>query len=165
MHILFVCTHNRCRSILAEAVARHLSLASTQVLQACSAGSHPQGKVYPLALDYLAKHGIATDDLNSQSWHDFTDVEFDIVITVCDSAAGESCPLYLGQALKVHWPLPDPSKLTGALQNHAFDAVIDTLLSRIGAANAALQHPMSVSQFQQQLNTIALNIPAPVFNQ
>lgn len=132
MNILFICTHNRCRSILCEAITRHLSGSR---INAFSAGSQPVGEVHPLSLKYLAKRGIATDNLRSQSWDDFADTPIDIAITVCDSAAGESCPLWLGNSPKVHWGLSDPSKLTGSDGDieTAFNACIDAIETRVNA--------------------------------
>ena len=108
MKILYICTHNRCRSILSEAITNQLA---GDVIEAKSAGSQPVGEVHPLSLKYLGKAGYSANDLHSQSWDDFENFQPDIVITVCDSAAGEACPVYFGASLKVHWGLKDPSKL------------------------------------------------------
>ncbi|AUD78879.1 low molecular weight phosphatase family protein [Kangiella profundi] len=107
MKILFICTHNACRSVLGEVIARTLGKGR---LETASAGSAPRGIVHPLTLKYLSQHGYSTDGLTSQSWDELSDFDPDVVITVCDSAAGESCPLWMGKTLKVHWGLPDPSK-------------------------------------------------------
>jgi arsenate reductase len=121
LKILFICTHNRCRSILAEAIARHVSNGALEVR---SAGSHPEGVVFPGTLTYLERQGISTEGLVSQSWDDLEEFAPDIVITVCDNAAGETCPLWMGKAAKVHWGLPDPSKLADeAMQQGMFDQV------------------------------------------
>lgn len=132
MNILFICTHNRCRSILCEAVTRHLSGSR---INAFSAGSQPAGEVHPLSLKFLAKRGIDISNLRSQSWDDFAATTIDIAITVCDSAAGESCPLWLGNSPKVHWGLSDPSKLTGTDDDIevAFNTCIDAIEARISA--------------------------------
>lgn len=108
--VLYICTHNRCRSILSEAITNHLSDGS---IQAFSAGSQPAGQVHPLSLKYLEEQGIATEDLKSQSWDEFESIKPDIVITVCDSAAAEACPVWFGDTIKCHWGLKDPSKLSG----------------------------------------------------
>ena len=110
MKILYICTHNRCRSILSEAITNHRAAGA---LIARSAGSQPAGEVHPLSLKYLAEAGIPTRGLKSQSWDEFEDFAPDVVITLCDSAAGESCPLWFGKAIKLHWGLEDPSKLSG----------------------------------------------------
>ncbi len=90
LRILFICTHNRCRSILAEAVANHYGAG---LIQAQSAGSSPAGHIHPATLRALERHDIATTGLHSKSWADFEDAEIDLVITVCDQAAREKCPL------------------------------------------------------------------------
>jgi arsenate reductase (thioredoxin) len=110
MKILYICTHNRCRSILSEAITNHKS---NGVIDAKSAGSQPVGEVHPLSVKYLQEAGIATEGLISQSWDEFEAFAPDVVVTVCDSAAGESCPVWFGNTLKVHWGLEDPSKLQG----------------------------------------------------
>ncbi len=144
MKLLFICTHNRCRSILAEAVTNYYG--KGQVL-AKSAGSQPAGKVHPLSLKYLQKIGIPTEGLSSQSWDEHEAWQADVVITVCDSAANEACPLWFGQSLKVHWGLADPSKLEGTEEDieRAFIKTIETLtrrtesLLRLNIQNASLQ--------------------------
>jgi arsenate reductase len=130
MKVLYICTHNRCRSILSEAITRHLS--NGRII-AKSAGSQPSGEVHPLSLKYLSETGISIDGLQSQSWDDFEDFAPDIVITVCDSAANESCPVWFGSSLKVHWGLTDPSKLVGSeteLKN-AFHETIEEITQRV----------------------------------
>ncbi len=116
MKILYICTHNRCRSILSEAIT---NFKSEGLIEARSAGSQPSGQVHPLSVQYLNEAGIPTHNLKSQSWHEFENFNPDIVITVCDSAAGEACPLWFGNTLKVHWGLEDPSKLQGSSQEIA----------------------------------------------
>ena len=93
MKLLFICTHNRCRSILCEAIANQRA---EGVLCAASAGSAPVEAVHPLTLRYLEERGYETAGLMSQSWHDLNAFEPDRVITVCDTAAGEACPLWIG---------------------------------------------------------------------
>ncbi|GAA6135578.1 arsenate reductase ArsC [Oceaniserpentilla sp. 4NH20-0058] len=111
MKILFICTHNRCRSILSEAIANH---AGDGRLQAASAGSQPVGEVHPLSIKYLQEQGIAIDGLKSQSWDELESFAPDVVVTVCDSAAGETCPAWFGKSIKLHWGLEDPSKVEGS---------------------------------------------------
>lgn len=111
MKILYICTHNRCRSILSEAVTNHRA---NGLIEAKSAGSQPVGEVHPLSLKYLAEANIPTEGLVSESWDDFEEFAPDLVVTVCDSAAGEVCPVWFGNTMKVHWGLEDPSKLTGS---------------------------------------------------
>jgi len=129
MKLLFVCTHNRCRSILAEAICR---AEAGDVFEVRSAGSQPAGEVYPGTLAFLQQQGIATEGLQSQSWEDFSEFNPQVVITVCDSAAGEGCPMWMGNAIKVHWGLPDPSKETDhQKQQQLFNQVAATLRKRI----------------------------------
>lgn len=130
LKILYICTHNRCRSILSEAITNH---AAAGKLDARSAGSQPVGRVHPLSLKYLAEAGIATEGLQSDSWEVFADYAPDVVITVCDSAAGEACPLWMGDSLKMHWGLSDPSKLQGSEEDiaAAFRQTIDIIKQRV----------------------------------
>ncbi|WP_158967182.1 arsenate reductase ArsC [Paraglaciecola sp. L3A3] len=132
MKILYICTHNRCRSILSEAITNHYANGK---IEARSAGSQPAGEVHPLSLKYLAEAGISTEGLTSQSWDDFEYFEADIVVTVCDSAAGESCPVWFGKSLKVHWGLADPSKLEGSEEElaQAFRETIELIKQRVEA--------------------------------
>lgn len=137
MKLLFICTHNRCRSILCEAITRHLAdqCGKGDTIAVASAGSQPAGEVHPRTLEALARHGISTDGLRSQSWDDFADFHPDAAITVCDSAAGESCPLWMGGSQKVHWGLSDPSKETGSDDaiRAAFDRTIAAIQARVSA--------------------------------
>ncbi|WP_372782572.1 arsenate reductase ArsC [Litorivivens sp.] len=130
MKILYICTHNRCRSILSEAITNHLAQGR---IQAYSAGSQPAAEVHPLTLKYLTERGIPTAGLTSQSWDDFADLQPDIVVTVCDNAANEACPVWFGDTVKVHWGLPDPSKLTGSESEMraSFTAVMETIAKRV----------------------------------
>jgi len=128
--LLFICTHNRCRSILCEAIASHRGAGA---LQAASAGSAPVDAVHPLTLRYLEERGYQTTGLQCQSWHELEDFDPDRVITVCDSAAGEACPLWMGEVDKHHWGLPDPSRAEGdaAAIRSAFMAVIDRIENKV----------------------------------
>jgi arsenate reductase len=130
MKILYICTHNRCRSILSEAITNGMA---EGLIQAKSAGSQPVGEVHPLSLKYLKQEGYSTHGLQSQSWDEFESFEPDLVVTVCDSAAGETCPVYFGKSLKVHWGLSDPSKIVGNdLQiEQAFLACINEIEERV----------------------------------
>ena len=129
MKLLFICTHNRCRSILAEAIFNHYGKG---LLQAASAGSSPAENVHPLTLQYLAESGIDTGALRSQSWDELAHFKPDVVITVCDSAAQEPCPVWFGNVPKVQWSLPDPTRLSGtdAEVKSAFLALILLLENR-----------------------------------
>ena len=109
MNILFLCTGNSCRSILAEATFNHLAPPGWR---AQSAGSRPTGEVHPRSLALLAREGIALTGLHSKSWEALPVVP-DVVITVCASAAGEACPVYLQPAVRAHWGVADPAQATG----------------------------------------------------
>ncbi len=111
MNILFLCTANSCRSILAEALYNHLAPAG---MRAFSAGSEPRGDINPLTLEALARAGIAADGLYSKSSDAHQALNPDFVITVCDKAAGEVCPVHFGPAIKAHWGLADPSESVGS---------------------------------------------------
>jgi len=110
MKILFLCTGNSCRSILAEATFNHLAPAGWR---AVSAGSQPTGQVHIRTLTLLAREGIATAGLHSKSW-DQLPTKPDIVVTVCSSAAAETCPGYLGPVLRTHWGVDDPAYARGS---------------------------------------------------
>lgn len=110
MRVLFMCTANSCRSILCEAMFNHLAPAGFEAL---SAGSFPRGQVLPRSLLTLQQAGISTVGLSSKGNEAFAANPPDIVITVCDKAAGEACPVFFGPALKAHWGLADPSEQPG----------------------------------------------------
>jgi len=126
MKLLFICTHNRCRSILSEAITNQRARG---ILTAASAGSAPVDAVHPLTLRFLQERGYDTAGLASQSWADLEAFEPDRVITVCDTAAGEACPLWMSDVEKVHWGLPDPSRVDGDDETvrAAFMFVIDQI--------------------------------------
>ena len=105
MNILFLCRGNSCRSVLAEATFNALA---GHDWRAMSAGSHPTGTVHPRSLALLQREGISTEGLHSKSWVGLPSIP-DIVITVCGNAAGETCPAYLGPALRAHWGVEDPA--------------------------------------------------------
>lgn len=109
MNVLFLCTGNSCRSILGEATFNHLAPAGWSAM---SAGSQPAGYVHPRSLMLLGREGIATEGCFSKSW-DKLPATPDIVITVCASAAGETCPAYLGPVLRTHWGVEDPAHAAG----------------------------------------------------
>ncbi len=131
MNVLILCTGNSCRSILAEATFNHLAPAGWR---AVSAGSKPAGYVHPRSLKLLAKEGIATEGYHSKSWDNLPFTP-DIVITVCASAAGETCPAYLGPVMRAHWGVDDPAHATGTDDeiDAAFERAYRTLRRRIEA--------------------------------
>lgn len=132
MKLLFLCTHNACRSIVAEAVSQqHLGQQNGQHTIR-SAGSAPRGVVHPSALAYLMNTGRPTDHLQSQSWDEFADFHPDYIITLCDSAAQETCPIWFGLSKVLHWPFADPSKIEDSQQQKsAFEAIETQLRARL----------------------------------
>lgn len=126
MRVLFMCTANSCRSILSEALFNHLA---PQGFEAISSGSFPKGQVLPRSLTTLQQAGISTEGLSSKGNEAFEDNPPDLVITVCDKAAGETCPVYFGPALKSHWGLADPSDVVG--DETTLDAAFRATLARI----------------------------------
>jgi arsenate reductase len=131
MHILFLCTGNSCRSILAEATFNALAPAG---MRAMSAGSKPTGEVHPRSIALLKREGIASEGYYSKSWENLTPTP-DVVITVCGSAAGETCPAYLGDVVRAHWGVEDPAKASGsdAEIDAAFEQAYRILRRRIEA--------------------------------
>jgi protein-tyrosine-phosphatase len=131
MNVLFLCTGNSCRSVLAEATFNHLA---PEGWHAMSAGSHPAGYVHPRTLALLEREGIEASRCHSKSWNDLP-TKPDVVVTVCASAAGETCPAYLGAAVRTHWGVDDPAKAAGtdAQIGAAFDKAYGTLRKRIEA--------------------------------
>jgi len=128
--VLFLCTGNSCRSIMAEAI---LNEDGKPGFQAFSAGSTPTRQVHPEALACIARNGMTLEAPSSQSWDDYMDQPIDIVVTVCDNAAAEVCPVMPGQNIKIHWSIPDPASLTGTQEEieAGFQAVFDDLHGRI----------------------------------
>lgn len=153
MKILYICTHNRCRSIIAEAVTNQVG---GEQIQARSAGSSPSGEVHPLSLRYLGEAGIDTSDARSQSWDEFEDWQPDVVITVCDQAAGESCPVWFGTTLKAHWGLADPSRLEGSEDEiaAAFRDTIALLQSRVQRLMTAAADTLDKDALKRLLNQL-----------
>ncbi|MCP3863299.1 MULTISPECIES: arsenate reductase ArsC [Marisediminitalea] len=150
MKVLYICTHNRCRSILSEAITNHVA---GDVITAKSAGSQPAGEVHPLSLKYLNEAGVLTEGLKSQSWDEFEAFAPDLVITVCDSAAGESCPVWFGKSVKVHWGLSDPSKLTGNEEDiaRAFNDTIAQISARVTDLKTIAEQPFTPDSLRASL--------------
>ncbi len=132
-NVLFVCTGNSARSILAEGILNNLGHGK---FKAYSAGSHPKGEVNPLALETLAKFRMSTEGCRSKNWDEFSAPSapvLDFVFTVCDKAAGEVCPIWPGQPMTAHWGVPDPSEVEGSDDDrrHAFGETVVVLKRRI----------------------------------
>ncbi len=118
-HVLFICTHNSARSILAEGLLNHLGHGR---FRAFSAGSQPRGSVHPLALETLQRLHIPSDGHRSKDWAEFARPEaptLDFVFTVCDNAAGEVCPVWPGQPMTAHWGVADPAAFQGTAEQQA----------------------------------------------
>ncbi len=130
-NVLFLCTGNSARSILAEAL---LNRAGQGRFRAYSAGSFPKGQVHPAALELLTELGFATEGLRSKSWDEFAGPdapELDFIFTVCDDAAGETCPIWPGHPMSAHWGIEDPAKVEGDGQREAFRQALHYLNNRI----------------------------------
>lgn len=135
LNVLILCTGNSARSILGEALVTHLGSGR---FVGYSAGSQPKGEVHPLALETLASHGVPAPAARSKSWDEFAAPgapPIDIVITVCDSAAAETCPVWPGHPASAHWGIPDPAAANGLpdARRQAFERAFATLESRIRA--------------------------------
>ena len=149
-NVLFLCTGNSARSILAEATLNHLSAGR---FAAYSAGSFPKASPNPLALELLAREGISTAGARSKSWDEFMAPEaprIDLVVTVCDAAAGEQCPLYPGKPLKAHWGVPDPH------QAEDFRQAYQVLRRRIEQLAKLPVRSLGPSELQKRVNEIGL---------
>lgn len=131
LNVLFLCTGNSARSIMAEAL---LNREGAGRFRAFSAGSFPKGEVHPMALEVLAELGFGTDGLRSKGWDEFAGPDsppLDLVFTVCDDAAGETCPVWPGHPTIAHWGIEDPAKVEGPGQHEAFQRAFACLRDRI----------------------------------
>lgn len=159
MNVLFLCTGNSCRSLISEAVFNHLA---PDGWKAISAGSQPAGRLNERALALLAEKGIATDGYYSKSW-DRLPVTPDVVVTVCASAAGETCPAYLGPVLRTHWGVDDPSHVVGNDEEitAAFERAYAILRARIEAFLALPLDELARDQarFKTELDNIGRLLP------
>lgn len=157
-NVLFLCTSNSARSVLAESILNLPSVGHDR-FHAYSAGSHPAGQVNPYAIELLHKVGIATDQLRSKSWDEYAapgTVQFDFVFTVCDKAAGEVCPVWPGQPVTAHWGIEDPAAVKGGDDDKrkAFSTAYNQLHRRItlfASLPLAKLHGMSL---QRELDEI-----------
>ena len=130
LKVLVLCTGNSCRSVMAEALINDLGHGR---YQAWSAGSVPVGYVHTKSIETIKRHGIDPGQPRNKSWDEFAEQSFDLVITVCDQAAGESCPLFPGNPKKLHWSTLDPAKVTGseAEIDAAYDKAFFMLKNRV----------------------------------
>ncbi|WP_034683886.1 arsenate reductase ArsC [Acinetobacter sp. 1294596] len=154
MKFLFLCTGNSCRSILSEVL---FNSRAPEGWKAYSAGSKPTGKVHPLTIKTLENLGLSIEGLSSKTMDDCERYQPDVVITVCDSAAQESCPLYLNDAIKAHWGLADPSHLDLPQEEklQAFLKTVDHINRRLDALFALDVNHLSRSELINEINKIS----------
>jgi len=160
-NILILCTGNSARSILGEMLVNRLGAGR---YQGFSAGSTPTGKVNPFAIQLLSQKGYPTDGLRSKSWDEFGGPDapqIDFVFTVCDNAAGETCPVWPGHPAKAHWGIPDPANAKGADEQilQAFGKAYEQLEQRIGAFMKLPVNELDAQTLQQKLDAIGRGRP------
>jgi arsenate reductase (thioredoxin) len=160
LKLLFLCTHNRCRSILAEAIATEVG---GDLFQAASAGSEPAGEVHSLTLRSLERHGIPAQGLRSKALGDLKEFIPDFVITVCDKAAAEPCPLWLGKTRPFNWSLSDPSAQASGEEERekAFDEIIATLTTRLRWLRAGVEQGLNHQGLVMLISALAETRPQP----
>ncbi|WP_338474050.1 arsenate reductase ArsC [Pseudomonas sp. MS646] len=153
MRILFMCTANSCRSVLSEGLFNHMA---PEGMSAISSGSVPSGRLNPRAVSTLQNLGIDTSRLYSKGSESFADNPPDIVITVCDKARGEPCPVYFGPAIKSHWGLADPSDVLGSDEEiqAAFDATVAKIRQRFAAFLALDISALGKTELKQALDAV-----------
>ena len=163
VNVLILCTHNSARSVLAEGMLNHLARRLGRDVQAHSAGSAPSGRLNPFALEALTNAGVDVSGYRSKSWDEFTGAEappLSIVITVCDSAAAETCPVFFGgqgQPVKVHWGYPDPSNAEGGDEGkrRAFELTRQAIGYRMLQLLALPRASMTEAELREAMNEIA----------
>ncbi len=161
-NVLILCTGNSARSVLGEALVTHLGEGR---LRGYSAGSHPKGRVHPLALETLARHEVPAPLARSKSWDEFAAPgapPIHIVITVCDEAAAEVCPVWPGHPTTAHWGIPDPASVAGLVdvQRRAFEQAFQTLEGRIRLLAALPLDQMDQPDIARELRAIAEHVPS-----
>ena len=161
LNVLFLCTGNSARSILAEAILRQVGAGR---FNAFSAGSHPTGRVNPLALELLRASRMPTEGLESKAWDRFSGPgapELDFVITVCDNAAGEVCPIWPGQPMSAHWGIPDPAAVQGTddEKRKAFAEASRILVNRIRIFTSLPLATLDRLSLQRRLDDIGRGAP------
>jgi arsenate reductase len=152
-NVLVLCTGNSCRSVMGEALVNHLGAGR---FKASSAGSNPIGRINAGALATLARHDLPTEGYTSKSWEALEGIDFDILIAVCDSAAGETCPVYLSSAIRTNWGVTDPGHVEGTPEEviAAFEATFATLKHRITRLVELPIESMSREQLSEELDRI-----------
>jgi len=157
-NVLFLCTHNSARSLMAEAILNNLAVSRGR-FKAYSAGSHPSGKPNPFALEQIQRAGLPVDGLRSKDWDEFAEVgalQLDFVFTVCDNAAKEVCPVWPGQPMTAHWGLPDPAAVEGSdeLKRRAFAEAFRHLSNRINLFTSLPMDKLDKLSLQKKLDEI-----------
>jgi arsenate reductase (thioredoxin) len=157
-NVLFLCTGNSARSIMAEAAMNHRTIDGGK-FRAFSAGSHPKGEVHPLALEVLSGSRLPTEGLRSKSWTEFAEAgapSLDFVFTVCDQAAAEVCPVWPGQPMTAHWGVPDPAAVQGSEEDRrrAFRDAFRVLCRRIELFASVPFDKLSGLALQQRVREI-----------
>ena len=159
-NVLFLCTGNSARSILGEAL---MNKAGEGRFRAYSAGSQPKGEVHPMALSVLNGLGYDTSGMRSKSWSEFAGPdapEFDFIFTVCDNAAGETCPVWPGKPMTAHWGIEDPAAVEGDRQREAFIQALRYLSNRINLFLALPHASIDEMAMQQKLREIGRAVGA-----
>ena len=157
-NVLILCTHNSARSVLSEGMLNHWAAKLGKDVRAYSAGSAPSGRINPFAVEALSNAGVDTSGYRSKSWDEFVGEgapEMRIVITVCDSAAAETCPYWPGGPVKVHWGYPDPSNAAEAQTASAFELTRQAIGYRMLQLLQLPLGTMSNAELQQALADIA----------
>ena len=156
-NVLILCTHNSARSVLSEGMLNHLARQLGKDVRAYSAGSAPSGRVNPFALEALTNAGVDVSEVRSKSWDEFTAPgapEMHIVITVCDSAAAETCPYWPGSPVKVHWGYPDPSNAEPEKKPQAFELTRQAIAYRMLQLLALPLESMGNAELQAKLEAL-----------
>jgi arsenate reductase len=164
IRVLFLCTGNSCRSIIAESLANHLgNHQGDGKLVAFSAGSFPTGSVNPGALAVLARQDVPAGEPRSKSWDELADDDIHLAITVCDAAAGETCPVWMGGTLRAHWGVADPAHVQGDedIIKRAFERTFNEMKERIEALLALPLEKMKPAELAAALGDIQRRFNRP----
>lgn len=157
-NVLILCTHNSARSVLSEGMLNHWALKLGKDVKAFSAGSAPSGRINPHAIEALGNAGVDASGYRSKSWDEFTQPgapEMRVVITVCDSAAAETCPYWPGGPVQVHWGYPDPSNAPEADKKNAFELTRQAIGYRTLQLLQLPLETMSDAELQKALSDIS----------
>ncbi|MDO8653062.1 MAG: arsenate reductase ArsC [Undibacterium sp.] len=155
-NVLFLCTGNSARSIMAEAL---VSTMGKGRFRGFSAGSHPSGTVNPFAIEQVMATGYPIENLRSKNWDEFTGPDtphMDFIITVCDNAAGETCPIWPGHPLSAHWGFEDPAAVVGTDEEkrEVFHRIFRQIMARVNAFVSLPLHMLEKNAIQQEIKTI-----------